>query len=116
MKTERLSVRTSGHNTGTSAAESPEPSGSAKRAQDQPSGVPGWPRLLSIEQAGAYLNVSHWTLREFINAGDVPTVRLPRPQTPRQRKRAHANDTVRRLLIDRLDLDELVQRWKERVA
>jgi hypothetical protein len=58
--------------------------------------------------------VSFWTLREFINAGDIPTVRLPRPRTERMRKRQPVTDTVRRLLIDRQDLDALVERWKDR--
>ena len=87
------------------------------QAQQSPdvrsSPAPGWPRLLDIRQAAAYLNVSFWTLREFINEGSVPTVRLPRPRTPRMRKRKPVSDTVRRLLIDRADLDALVEHWKE---
>ncbi len=79
------------------------------------SAAPGWPRLLDAQQAAAYLNVSFWTLREFINDGSIPTVRLPRPRTLRMRKRQPVSDTVRRLLIDRADLDELVQRWKQRL-
>ena len=75
--------------------------------------APGWPRLLDAKQAAAYLNVSFWTLREFIHDGSIPTVRLPRPRTARMRKRHPVNDTVRRLLIDRADLDNLVDRWKE---
>jgi predicted site-specific integrase-resolvase len=59
------------------------------------------------------LGVSFWTMREFVNAGSIPTVRLPRPQTDRMRRRRPVSDTVRRLLIDRADLDRLVDRWKE---
>lgn len=52
-------------------------------------------------------------MREFVNAGSIPTVRLPRPQIDRMRRRRPVTDTVRRLLIDRHDLDALVERWKE---
>lgn len=77
------------------------------------SDIPGWPRLLDLVQAAAYLNISIWTLRELINDGSVPTVQLPRPQTARSQRRGAASDTIRRLLIDRADLDALVDRWKE---
>ena len=73
-----------------------------------------WPRLLSVEQAGQYLGVSVWTIREFINDGSIKAVPLPRPETLRQRERRALGDTVRRLLIDRADLDELVESWKRR--
>lgn len=99
-----MSGSISGHGPGTAAAETLQRRGP----------VPGWPPLLNVEQAAAYLNVSFWTLREFINAGSIPTVRLPRPQTQRMRRRQPVTDTVRRLLIDRADLDALVERWKER--
>jgi hypothetical protein len=102
-----------GHSAGTVAPQTLERQGRQQGAQDKTSAVPGWPRLLNVEQAAAYLNVSWWTLREFINAGTVPTVRLPRPQTDRMRRRRPVTDTVRRLLIDRQDLDALVERWKE---
>ena len=77
------------------------------------SGVLGWPRLLDVNQAAAYLGVSFWTLREMLNAGSVPVVRLPRPQTARAHRTSPLGDTVRRLLIDRHDLDRLVDHWKE---
>jgi hypothetical protein len=69
-----------------------------------------------VYQAAAYLNLSFWTVREFINDGSIPTVRLPRPRTERMRRRQPVTDTVRRLLIDKADLDALVERWKERIG
>ena len=88
--------------------------GHRERSVDMISAVHGWPRLLNVEEAARYLGISFWTMREFVNAGSIPTVRLPRPQTDRMRRRRPVNDTVRRLLIDRRDLDALVERWKER--
>jgi len=76
--------------------------------------VPGWPRPLSVEQAAAYLGLSFWTFRELRNADAVPAVPVPRPNTLRMRERRPLNDTARRLLIDRSDLDGLVEQWKER--
>jgi hypothetical protein len=76
--------------------------------------VTAWPRLLSVEQAAQYLSISYWTVREFINDGSIKAVPLPRPETLRQRERRALGDTVRRLLIDRLDLDALVDTWKRR--
>jgi len=109
-----------GHNSGHEATDR-RPDTLAEQGKDRPrttdltSAVPGWPRLLDVHQAAAYLNVSFWTLREFLNAGSIPTVRLPRPHTARMRKRRPLTDTVRRLLIDRRDLDALVEQWKERL-
>ena len=76
--------------------------------------VPGWPRLLSVDQAAAYLGLSFWTFRELLNAGAVSAVRVPRPNTLRMRERRALSDSIRRLLIDRSDLDALVEQWKER--
>jgi hypothetical protein len=104
----------SGHNPGTGPPQTLERQGRRGGTQDRVSAVPGWPRLLDARQAAAHLNVSFWTLREFINDGSIPTVRLPRPHTPRMRKRESVTDTVRRLLIDRNDLDALVESWKVR--
>lgn len=104
----------SGHSPGTTTAQTLVPQGCRGRAVDRPSTVPGWPRLLSADQAAAYLGLSFWTFRELLNAGTVPTVRVPRPNTLRMRERRALSDTVRRLLIDRNDLDALVERWKER--
>jgi len=109
-----------GHSPGTVALEALAPQGCQRRPSAQESVVPhglkatvtAWPRLLSVEQAAQYLGISYWTVREFINDGSVKAVRLPRADTLRQRERRALSDTVRRLLLDRNDLDELVERWK----
>lgn len=59
-------------------------------------GEPGLcPRLLDVKQAGAYLGVSPWTVRELAWRGELPEVRIGR-----------------RLLFDIRDLDGLVERNK----
>ena len=56
-------------------------------------------RLISLREAGSYLGVSYWSVRSLIDRGDLPTVRLGR-----------------RLLIDKKDLDALVENHKERLS
>ena len=67
------------------------------------------PRLLGVEDAAHYLSISGWSLREWISAGVVPTVRIALPSTGRRK-----GDTCRRILLDRYDLDSLIERSKER--
>lgn len=65
--------------------------GSAGRRR---AGCPGPARLLTLREAAAYLRVSYWTVRSWVESGRLPHVRLP----------------GRRLLrIDRADLDRLVE-------
>ena len=67
------------------------------------------PRLLNMRQAAAYLGCSFWTARDYILQGLIPVVDLPplraRPGD-RQRK------TLRRVLVDRADLDAFIQSRK----
>jgi excisionase family DNA binding protein len=56
-------------------------------------------RLLHLDAAEAYSGISAWTLRDLIAAGDLPAVRPPR---------------LRRVWIDRDDLDRAIAAWKER--
>ncbi len=72
-----------------------------------------WPRLLDEKRAAAYLGLSVWTFREMINAGDVRAVLVPRPRTAKALKTRPVGTTMRRKLVDRVDLDALVDRWKE---
>ncbi len=81
------------------------------RARDWLSVAPR--RLLSLEEGAHYLNLSFWSFRELVNAGDVPLIRVPRPRTMRQHKRGARSDTLRRTLVDVRDLDALVDRWRE---
>ncbi len=58
--------------------------------------------LLTVVETGRLLNVSRWTVRRLIDAGQLPLVRLP--------KRTGA---VRRLLIARRDVEALIDRCRE---
>ncbi len=53
------------------------------------------PRLLSQQEAAAYLGISYWTLRDLTFRGKVPHVKIGR-----------------RILVDRLDLDAYLDRAK----
>jgi hypothetical protein len=58
-------------------------------------------RLLDLHAAEAYSGISAWTLRDLIVSGDLPAVRPPR---------------LRRVWIDREDLDKAISKWKERAG
>lgn len=64
---------------------------------------PAGRRLLDIEGAAEYLSLSPWTIRDLISAGTLRRVRIPLPN----------NGQVRRVLVDREDLDLLVTAWKD---
>ena len=70
------------------------------------------PRLLNLRQAAAYVGCSYWSVRDWCLAGVLPTVALP-PLRPREGERAKAS--LRRVLIDRADLDALVEQHKRRL-
>ena len=56
-------------------------------------------RLLDLKAAEVYSGISAWTLRDLIASGELPAVRPPR---------------LRRVWIDRADLDRAIAEWKER--
>ena len=62
------------------------------------------PLLLNEHQAAQLCGVSFWTLRELVQAGEIPTVDFPSPLNPRR--------TLRRRLIDRRDLEAFIARCK----
>lgn len=66
------------------------------------------PRILDLHGAAAYCGVSYWTIREAVNGGHLPRIELPSP---------HRSDggSLRRILIDRIDLDAWIDRHKERL-
>ena len=65
-------------------------------------------RLMDLEAAAAYLGgISTWTVRDLITNGEIPCVRLPRTGDGDRR-------AMRRVLIDRVDLDSLILKWKDR--
>jgi hypothetical protein len=69
----------------------------------------GAPRLLNLHQSADYLGLSYWSVRDYVLAGAIPTVTLP---ALRPREGARAGKTLRRVLIDREDLDAFVARCK----
>ncbi len=56
------------------------------------------PRLLDLRGAAAYLSISVWTVRGLVDSGVLPRVRLA---------------ALRRVLVDRQDLDRLVSVSKD---
>lgn len=97
-----------GHAPGTQAPRTRTRSGDAQGAPPtqgralQPEASYG-PRLLSVPAAGAYLGISARQTRELITAGRLRRVQLP----------GIGDSTLRRTLIDRADLDRLIDQSKE---
>lgn len=58
-------------------------------------------RLLSAQDAAAYLGVPYTSLRDWALRGHIPIVRVP---------------DCRRLWFDRRDLDRAVDQWKEQLS
>ncbi len=84
------------------------------------------PRLLTLKQGAAYIGCSYWTLRDLVQNGTVPPVRVPsgristgRNRGTKQQGRVLVPSTdarvrsLRKVLVDRLDLDRLIAQWKE---
>jgi len=69
------------------------------------------PRLLNMRQAAEYLGCSFWTARDYILQGLIPVVNLP-PLRPREGDRQRK--TLRRVLVDRADLDAFIESRKRR--
>ena len=69
------------------------------------------PRLLSMREAAAYLGCSFWTARDYVIQGLIPSVDMP-PLAPRPGSRRRK--TLRRVLIDRADLDAFVASRRRR--
>jgi hypothetical protein len=89
-----------GHVSGTPAVEGSTNAQVSREAVDSRSIAP---RLLDLRAAAQYLAVSPWTIRDLEAAGTLRRVRVPLA--------GHAE--LRRVLFDRLELDALVDRWKE---
>jgi excisionase family DNA binding protein len=60
------------------------------------------PRLLDVHSAARYLGLSPWTVRDLLGNGTLKRVRVPLP----------GGRELRRILLDRQDLDRLVESWK----
>ena len=63
----------------------------------------GEQRLMGANDAAKYLGLSYWTLRELIWSGTIPLVQLPNKNGGR----------LRRILVDKGDLDRLIEESKE---
>jgi predicted site-specific integrase-resolvase len=71
------------------------------------------PRLLNMRQAAAYLGCSFWTARDYVLQGLIPVVDMP---PLRAREGDRQRKTLRRVLIDRADLDAFIESRKRRDA
>ena len=91
-------------------AGTPDPPRERPRVDLEMSG-PSWPRLLSRKLAAAYLSVSTSEIDRLITIGAIAIVRLP---AVRHQNGAATSGANRRILIDRLELDELCVRNRER--
>lgn len=60
------------------------------------------PRLLSVAAAANYLGVSEKSIRRYIMAGELKTMRLPSPDQP--------GEYLDKVLIERSQLDGLAER------
>ena len=69
------------------------------------------PRLLNTRQAAAYLGCSFWTARDYILQGLIPAVDMP---PLRAREGDRQRKTLRRVLVDRADLDAFIESRKRR--
>lgn len=69
------------------------------------------PRLLNMRQAAAYLGCSFWTVRDYVLQGLIPVVDMP---PLRAREGDRQRQALRRVLIDRVDLDAFVESRKRR--
>jgi hypothetical protein len=69
------------------------------------------PRLLSMRQAAAYLGCSFWTARDYVLQGLIPSIDMPPLRARRGDRRRR---TLRRVLIDRADLDAFVASRRRR--
>jgi hypothetical protein len=69
------------------------------------------PRLLDLHQAAVDLGCSFWTVRDWVLAGLIPLIELP---ALRPRDGERPRKTLRRVLIDRADLDAFIESRKRR--
>ncbi len=93
-----------GHVSGTSDTGDRDRGGQNGRPPACDAIAPLLPRLLDLNATAAYLGVSPWTVRDLEVAGTLKRVRIPQ---------ADQKD-IRKLLFDRLELDRLIEAWKDR--
>lgn len=91
-----------GHSSGTADTNGLDRSGQNARATARHA-LALLPRVLGLEAASHYLGVSVRTIQYLVEAGTLKRVRIPMPD----------GGDLRKLLLDRQDLDALVERGKE---
>jgi hypothetical protein len=67
------------------------------------------PRLLTVDQAAAYLGLGPDTVYELVTRGVLRRVRIPAPPTMKR-----GGHELRKILLDRQDLDAQIDAWRER--
>ena len=107
-----------GHSTGTRVVEATDSVRELRRARDVQSLAP---RLLTLQEAGRYLAVSYWQVRDYVLSGLLPRVELPRAFTQVKHNKqvfkvdAVKGETLRRILVDVRDCDNLIESSKQRM-
>jgi len=66
-----------------------------------------WPRLLDLGEAAAYLGISRSAVRQLVGHGQLSRVRLPGA--------GKVPGTLDRFLLDKHDLDAVIERGKTRI-
>jgi len=73
--------------------------------------------------AAQYIGLSPWVLEQYIADGTLTVIRPPRPRTPKAMRPRRSKgrkpsppvgEHLRRVLIDREDLERLVDEWRDR--
>jgi hypothetical protein len=80
-----------------------------ERNESSPSSQGPSPRLLNLKQAAVYLGLSFWSVRDYVLAGLIPSVKMPGLQ-PREGDKP--KQTLRRVLVDVQDLDRFIEQYK----
>ena len=84
--------------------------GTGTRTQRPSFGSPAvQPRIFDVKLAAAYLGVSAWSVKDWVYAGLIPTVEFP-AYRPREGERPRTK--LRRIFIDREDLDRFIESRK----
>ncbi len=105
------------HNVSTANHAQPtEPNNDAGSAKPQSRAKDGKSvgRLMTLRQAAEYFGLSYWLLRDYCLDGILPIVRLPGARIKgRNGIVCHsAEHTIRKILVDRQDIDRLIEESK----
>jgi hypothetical protein len=92
-----------GHSVGTATVKPRIQSGANDGTAANLTVAPVSPRLFDLHVSAGYLGLSEWTVRTLEQQGILKRVRIPLPN----------NGEVRKLLFDKVDLDRLVDSWKD---